>query len=45
MSKWKVKEFCNDFFSPDRLEWVTWPDENWTECREFPTTPKQYEHQ
>ena len=37
MSKWKVKKFCDDFFSPDHLEWVAWPEGGWTECQAFPT--------
>lgn len=37
MSKWKVKKFCDDFFSPDHTEWVAWPEGGWTECRGFPT--------
>ncbi|WP_068802084.1 hypothetical protein [Corynebacterium phoceense] len=37
MSKWKVKKFCDDFFSPGHLEWVAWPKGGWTKCRGFPT--------
>ncbi len=37
MSKWKVKKFCDDFFSPDHLEWVAWPEGGWAECLGFPT--------
>ncbi|MBF9011327.1 hypothetical protein I2443_07340 [Corynebacterium phoceense] len=37
MSKWKVKKFCDDFFSPGHLEWVAWPEGGWTECQAFPT--------
>lgn len=37
MSRWKVRKFRNDFFSPGRCEWVAWPDGGWAECRGFPT--------
>ena len=37
MSRWKVRKFRNDFFSPDHLEWVAWPDGGWTECQGFAT--------
>ena len=37
MSKWKVRKFRNDFFSPGRCEWVAWPDGGWAECQAFPT--------
>ena len=37
MSKWKVKKFCDDFFSSDHTEWVAWLEGNWTECQGFPT--------
>lgn len=37
MSRWKVKKFCDDFFSPDYCEWVAWPDVDWSESRAFPT--------
>ena len=37
MSKWKVRKFRNDFFSPGRCEWVAWPDGGWAECRGFRT--------
>ena len=37
MSKWQVKKFCDDFFSPDHTEWVAWPEGGWTECQAFPT--------
>ena len=37
MSKWKVKKFRDDFFSPDHLEWVAWPEGGWAECQAFPT--------
>ena len=37
MSRWKVRKFRNDFFSPDHLEWAAWPEGGWTECQAFPT--------
>ena len=37
MSKWQVKKFRDDFFSPDHTEWVAWPEGGWTECQAFPT--------
>ena len=37
MSRWKVRKFRNDFFSPDHTEWVAWPEGGWTECLGFPT--------
>ena len=37
MSRWKVRKFRNDFFSPGRCEWVAWPDGGWAECLGFPT--------
>ena len=37
MSKWKVKKFRDDFFSPDHLEWAAWPEGGWAECLGFPT--------
>ena len=37
MSRWKVRKFRNDFFSPDHTEWVAWPEGGWTECQAFPT--------
>ena len=37
MSRWKVRKFRNDFFSPDHLEWAAWPEGGWAECLGFPT--------
>ena len=37
MSRWKVRKFRNDFFSPDCCEWVAWPEGGWAECLGFPT--------
>ena len=37
MSRWKVRKFRNDFFSPGRCEWVAWPEGGWAECQAFPT--------